>query len=156
MKQDARKTIQDELKRSRKSRLISLVVLMAILVGYTLWRSGGADTLRMKWDEDSLTVTDPAGGSYTLSYGDILSVEFRGDWDNGECVDGGSTRFYHYGTWRNELVGEYRLYAAVGLNGYMVLTTESETVAISYESDETTRALTDSIVQLLAERGYLS
>lgn len=148
--------VQAEMKKSRKSRLISLLFLLAILVAFTFWRAGGQDTLHMQWAEDRLTITDPGGDVYVLPYSDILSVEFVADWDEGVCLSGDSSAFYHYGTWQNDLVGTYQLYASTSCKGCMLLTTASVPVAISYESDSTTSALCEGILDLLTSSGYLA
>lgn len=60
--------------------------------------------------DDILTLTGPRKTSVTVPYDDIESIELITLADPGEKIDGGSSRSYYWGTWKNEEYGEYKLF----------------------------------------------
>jgi len=61
--------------------------------------------------DDVLTLTGPRKTSVTVPYDDIESIELITLADPGEKIDGGSSRSYYWGTWKNAEYGEYKLFA---------------------------------------------
>lgn len=150
-----RETIRREARIGRRRGVISLLVLALIIVGYTVLRPNDRSTLTLSWSETALTITDPAGGVFELAYGDIASMGHEAKWDRGVCVEGGSQGSHDYGIWHNSAYGDYRLYASTACESAIALHARDTTVAISYESDETTHALYESIVEMLEKQGFV-
>lgn len=145
---------QDEIKRSRKIQLISFVILIVLILGYTLWQCSGSGSMKMQWTETAFSVTDPANQTHSVALDDLEKISFRPQWDPGKCVEGGEDKLYRYGTWNNEELGDYRLYAFKGSPSVILLGTATETTVFNYESDRITKELYESILSMLDEKGY--
>ena len=148
-------TVDTELQRSKKSTYISFVILLLLVIGMTIWQSSrGRKNMQIRWEETALTITDPSNAVYTLDYSDLKQISYREGWDFGTCTSGAEDNSYKYGTWENEEIGTYRLYAAQGCSSVILLESDTEKTAISYESDQITRELYSAIIPTLAESGF--
>lgn len=147
-------TVEEEFKRSKRSQIISIVFLIVIVVGVTIWRGRGVSTLKMQWTESMLTVTDPSGAAFTLDLNELQRISLREEWEYGICREGGEDRFYRYGVWENEEFGKYRLYASQSCVSVILLEASSGIIAISYESDSITRDLYESLPSMLENLGF--
>lgn len=144
--------LRSELAATCKRQALSILLLLVVIVVVSLWRSNGKNAMQMQWREDSVSFTDPEGEEFSLAYADITSTEYVQSWDRGDCLDGGSNSFYHYGLWHNDAVGDYHLYASTSCDSCILFRYDGGYLAVSYESDETTHALYESILPLLPAR----
>lgn len=145
--------IMDEMKKSRKSQIISIAILLILIIGYSLWRNNGSDTMKLEWSESSLTITEPSGNIYSLPLKNIERISYHENWDFGTCGEASSSGFYRWGSCENA-EGSYRLYASRNCKSVILLETAAERTAISYESDSITKELYKSIIPMLEEFGY--
>lgn len=147
-------SVEKELRQSKKSQLISLGILLLLIIGMTIWKTSSRDIMKIQWTETTLSVTDPANAVYTFNLEDLKRLSLREGWDFGTCREGGETGSYKYGIWENEEFGEYRLYAARECSSVILLESDAEKIALSYESDQITRELYDALIPMLEESGY--
>ena len=146
-------SFESDVKRNHKSQIISFLILFLIIIGYSLWRSHGSDSLKMQWTEEALTITDPSGGTYSLQLENINSISYQSDWNFGDCPESKENHFYRYGRCENDTVGKYQLYASKNCSSVILIRTDTETTAVSYESDTTTKQLYEALPHTFEEFG---
>lgn len=147
-------TFESELKRNRKSQILSFVILFLLILAYSLWKSHGVDSLKMQWTDESLIITDPSGETKTLQLAEIKSISYHPDWNVGTCSDISEDRFYRYGICKQETIGSYYLYAANNCSSVILFQTDTESVAVSYESDTVTQKLYDALPETFDQLGF--
>jgi len=100
--------------------------------------------------DDALTLTGPRKTSVTVPYSDIESVELITLGDSGEKVDGGSSRSYYWGTWKNSEYGEYKLFVTKkSPMAILVKTSAGETVIFNQGDTVTTENTCHMFQELL-------
>ncbi|MBE6017879.1 MAG: hypothetical protein E7233_09820 [Lachnospiraceae bacterium] len=98
--------------------------------------------------DDALTLTGPRKTSVTVAYDDIESIELITLADPGEKVDGGSSRSYYWGTWKNEEYGEYKLFVSKKTPAAILVKTNAGEIIIFNQGDTVT---TENTYKLFGE-----
>ena len=138
-----------EERQRRQRKYSNMLVILAIMIVISIASFvRGENAVGFDWKEDSVQITDPGGTACTIRYADITDIELMKHPNFGTCISGGSTSFWHYGKWENETWGQYTLCASTEPSLCIVMHTAEETYVLSYESDKTTAALYDSLLQL--------
>ena len=146
----AEKTVSAEEQQARKRKYTNLLILLTIMLAVSVFsfvRSENA--VSFQWTEAQVTITDPAGGSFTIRYDAVTEARLAEDADFGVCLDGGKKAGFHYGQWKSPLWGTYTRCTSELADNCIVLKTAAEVFVLSYESDQTTADLYESILSLL-------
>lgn len=88
--------------------------------------------------DDALTVSGPRKTSVTVAYSDIESIDLITLSDPGEKVDGGSSRSYYWGTWKNDEYGEYKLFVNKKSPAAILVRTHAGDIVIFNQGDTVT------------------
>lgn len=135
----------------RYKNLIWLVVILAAFTIYS-FASGGTSTY-LSFEGDAITVTAPESYTHAVNYDDIADVSLVDEFDAGTAVSGSENRRYYWGTWENNVWGEYTLCASKKIDNALVITTTSgDHLVVNYESESTTASLLELVNELLASR----
>ncbi len=135
-------------------RLKNFIWLIVIVVAFMVFSNvrGGTSTY-LDFGEDKLTVTAPENFNFSVNYDYVTNIELVNEFDPGTLVNGNETRKYRWGTWRNDVWGEYTLCSSIKIDNALVLSlANEETLVINYESEETTAALLELIDDLIENR----
>lgn len=138
-------------KDSHRKKSVGFLIPLLLIFGISLFAwFHGSHSIDWTWTEDSLTVTDPGGETFSVDFADVITVTLEPQNDLGECLRGDSTRAWIYGVWKNERWGQYRLCAAADSTSCIVFQATDGFTVISYESEQTTRALFESACDLVS------
>ena len=88
--------------------------------------------------DDALTVSGPGKTSVTVPYEDIENIELITLADPGEKIDGGSSRSYYWGTWKNDAYGEYKLFVNKKSPAAILVRTRAGDIVIFNQGDSAT------------------
>ena len=124
-----------------------MIVFAGLAVILTRLGSVELQSSDFNWNDQALTVREPRGETWTLSYTDILSMELRTIAEYGSCVHGMDTDSTCYGIWCNEEFGDYRLYVQKDVPLCIVITAGEGISVLNLESEDVTRQLYDQILQ---------
>lgn len=139
-----------EERQRRKAKYTNLLILLAIMIVVTVVTLVRGETaVSFDWSDTRVQITDPGGTSFTVVYADVTSLELVEHPDYGNCISGKKTASWIYGAWENDVWGTYTLCASAGTDLCIVMQTQQGAVVISYESDEITSALFDSMRELI-------
>lgn len=132
-----------------------LFTLLIIALGVFFYGVFGRNTLLLSLDNDTVTLSGPESSSFSVPFSSISSMELREDFDPGAAVEGGVKNHIRYGLWRNEELGEYRLFASDKIGSVILLrTAEGEILVYNYESEQTTRSHFESFLDFLRQQGH--
>ena len=143
------------LKSTRGTRYIfGLLVLAAIVAAVLHFRfqaSYGID-----FQEQQMVISGP-GGTEPISadYRSIRSVTLLDSYTAKKAVSGaasGSQNALHYGRYTNDAYGEYFLCAVPSIPVAIEIRTDSDVIVFNYESPEVTAALSQAILDLVAQK----
>lgn len=150
MKMD--KTIPAEEQARRTRKYTNMLVILAIMIVVSLVSCLHQNhVVGFDWTETQVTVTDPAENSFTVVYADLTSVTLETVSGYGTCLDGGKAEGFYYGQWENDQWGRYTLCASTQTDCCIVMRSAENTYVISYESDEITESLYESIRSFLPQ-----
>jgi hypothetical protein len=132
-------------KDFNRKRKIALLITLGILLIVTLYSYFNVkNDFSLAANKDSVTLTAPSGtSSIKVFYKDIQSIEIVEDFEPGTCISGEETSKYAYGTWKNDLLGEYTLMITKEITHCVIVKTMSQTIVFNYEKNKTTDDLAD-------------
>lgn len=134
----------DELK---KARYLNLLILVVILVVVPAFSSFFSESFSFQFANNAMTITDLDEKEYCIPYTSIISMELQECPDWGICVDGGSNRSYRWGIWENSEWGQYIMCTYTTPSVCILIRTDTQTLALSYETDEVTQGLLASLTE---------
>lgn len=146
-------TQNDRSASGRSGKYRRLLLLLAVLVAvsvFQFWR--GERSVRFDWTDTGLTVFYADSQVFQLSFADVTDMQLVQSPDLGHCVDGRETTSWRCGTWENDAWGTYTLCASKACTDCIVLRTSSGIYVLSYESNDVTAALYESLQALLPVR----
>ena len=97
--------------------------------------------------EGRLLVTGRSGYELPVIYEKVTIIEYREEIDFGTLIDGVDDGKEKSGRWKNDEFGQYLLCVNAKVNPCIVLHTEEQTIVINYESQQSTQALYDALVE---------
>ena len=148
MKSD--KNISAEELQRRKRKYTNMLVILFLMIAASLFSLFYAEQfVDFEWNQESVQVTDPDGNRFTIVYDAVTGLELTEHPDYGYCHSGGKRSGWIYGSWENDAWGRYTLCASSNTGLCIVLHAGGETFVLSYESDDVTAALFDSIHDLI-------
>lgn len=135
----------------RVKNLVWIVIVIAAFSIFSVMR-GGTSTY-LDFGDEAVTLSAPENYSYVLNYDDITGLELVDEFDPGTMISGGETRRYRWGTWENDVWGQYTLCSSKRIDCALIVTlTSGETLVLNYESDKTTDALLGLFTDLAESR----
>lgn len=144
------RTRNDRSASERFSKYRRLLLLLAILIAvsvFQFWR--GERSVRFDWTDVDLTVSCADTQVFRLPFADMIDMQLVQSPDLGHCLNGQETASWRCGTWENDAWGRYVLCASKACTDCIVLRTNSGIYALSYESDDVTAALYESLKALI-------
>lgn len=147
-KKERQPDLQQEAERQNrywKKNYLWTIAILAVVIVVGLFRESG---FVVTPGDDALVITMPEGESIVVPYGDVESVAMEERPDYGECLQGSDSGKTLYGTWKNDLWGEYTLCVGEENEDCVVLAADGKTVVFSGNSD----AETEQLYQYLLEQ----
>lgn len=124
------------MKQFLKYLLYAVIFLAAF---YLITLLIGDFQTSVKFGSDNvLTVSGPRKTSAVIPYSDIESIELIALGDPGEKVDGGSSRSYYWGIWKNDTYGEYKLFVNKKSPTAILVRTHAGDIVIFNQGDTAT------------------
>lgn len=138
------------MRQGIKNFLWIILVLVAFFA-FSALRGGTA--MYLDFGEDAVVATAPEHFSHTVNYDAITNLELVDEFDPGTMISGGETRKLYWGTWKNDIWGEYTLCASKKIdNALLVTSSNGELLVLNYENEKTTEALLTLFSDLVANR----
>lgn len=138
------------MNRTVKTFLTVLAIAAAFLVFTRLF---GDTTVGIAFDDDDMTLTAPRQFSVTVAYDDIQSLELAEDFAPGTPVTGDESRRCAWGEWECAGRGRCTLCVSKKIDCAVVIhCTDGGQVLFNYESADTTRAIHQMLLDMLADR----
>ena len=97
--------------------------------------------------EGRLLVTGRSGYELPVVYEEVTVIEYRGEMDYGTLIDGVDDKYEKSGQWENDELEQYLLCVNAKVKPCIILHTAGQTMVINYESQQSTRALYDALVE---------
>ncbi len=145
------RTQNDRSASERFGKYRRLLLLLAILIAasaFQFWR--GERSVRFDWTDVDLTVSCADNQVFRISFADVIDMQLAQSPDLGHCLNGQETASWRFGTWENDAWGRYVLCAGKACADCIVLRTDGGIYALSYESDDVTAALYESLKALIS------
>lgn len=131
-------------KKEKAAVRISMVIAVLILIGCAvLCFSGDIDVV---YGETAFTIEASYYDDLTVEYDGIDSIAYREDFEQGMRAFGFGTPRLSMGSFRNEELGTYTLYAYTGSDAHVVLTVGEKTLALSGKDTAATRAIYEELL----------
>ena len=140
----------DQRAKEKRAKYLNLLIFAAILIVMSVLSTLFSKGFEFHFEADSMSITDSEDNTCTVLYGDITSMEIVESPDWGTCVDGDSSRSYRWGTWENDAWGRYTMYTSTAADICILIRTDTQVIALSYESDDVTTGLMDSLNEAIA------
>lgn len=136
-------------KSPSKQRLFTAVTVIAVIlagIAASFLRGGGEDPAYLTFhSEGYLSIKDESGAVTDVYYTDMTAVDYVQSPDFGTPEGGSIAEDTRLGQWRSPQFGSYRSCTQTGLNSCIWIRTAEGAYVISWESDDTTRALYQAI-----------
>lgn len=97
--------------------------------------------------EGRLLVTGRSGYELPVIYEELEDIEYRDEMDYGTPTDGVEDGREKSGFWENDDLGRYLLCVNTKVKPCIVLRTKGQIMVINFESDKSTRALYDALLE---------
>lgn len=101
------------------------------------------------WPSGCFTVADQDQKRAKVSYDEIREVTFEAEPDYGEPAEGTTKDGMRLGIWESPALGSYWNCTDAKVKSCVWVKTDDRTYAINVESDETTRALYEAILEAM-------
>lgn len=119
--------------------LLYAVIFLAVFYAVTAIVGDFSTSVKFGQNE-AVTISGPRKTSVTVDYQDIDNIKLVAAGDPGEVVDGGSSRSYYWGTWKNDEYGEYQIFVTKKSSIAILIQTKSgDLILFNQPDDNTTR-----------------
>ena len=142
----------------KKMFWINLVIVVGLIAIVTIRSvTGDGPGTDFVLSADGLTISGPDNFSASIEFKDVVSIEFREEFDRGRCITGGNEGKITYGIWENDEFGEYSLYVLTKVDACMILEgSGGDIIVFNIENAKNTQAFTENLIEYLQGKGYLS
>ena len=123
---------------------ITAVTVPLVLIGTALLLFTGS--IQITCGESALTIEASFWEDLSVSYSEIDTIEYRGEFDSGVRMNGFGSPKLSMGTFRNDELGNYTLYAYTDAKEYIVLTSGGKTLVLGLDDAEKTREIYDTLL----------
>lgn len=97
--------------------------------------------------EGRILVIGRSGYELPVTYEEVTAIEYLKEMDYGNLIDGVDDGKEKSGRWENDELGQYLLCVNAKVKPCIVLRTNEQTLVINYESEQSTRALYDALLE---------
>ena len=129
---------------------ITAVTVPIVLIGVSLLLFTGS--IKVTCGETALTIEASYWEDLSVSYSEIDTMEYRGDFNAGVRTNGFGSVKLLMGTFRNDEFGFYTLYAYTDAKEYIVLTVGEKTLVIGMKQAEQTQELYETLTEKVGKR----
>ena len=98
-------------------------------------------------EEGRILITGRSGYELSVDYEKVTAIEYRQEMDYGALIDGVDDGKEKSGRWENDELGQYLLCVNAKVEPCIVLRTAEQTMVVNFESQQSTRALYDALVE---------
>lgn len=131
----------------RKGKTVIYIVLwIAVLAVLSLFMKPAKIT-SCAAQQGNILVTGRSGYELPIIYEEVTAIEYRGELDYGALIDGVDDGKEKSGQWENAELGQYLLCVNAKVNPCIILRTREQTMVINYESQQSTQALYDALLE---------
>ncbi len=147
----SRETSDKKLIRTyQRMFIVILVVVIAATAYIGIFRHSVA--ILNVTDDNRLVFSPESGDGMTIPITEIQSVEKCTNMELGECITADNGTGYTYGLWKNESLGQYRLFDYDSARNYIILKTNTlGTVVFNYMNTNNTDAFYEGLMDLIEE-----
>ena len=136
-------------KAEKRMAAISVVLVTTLLVGVAALMVTGDITYTC--GEDALQIEASYDSGLVLSYSDVDTVELREDFDMGMRVVGFASARLSLGTFQNEELQDYTLYAYNSCDSMILICSGDKYLAFNAKTAEETQNLYESLLERIAK-----
>ena len=139
--------VYETAPKSRAEKIASKITAATVplvLIGTALLLFTGS--IQITCGESALTIEASFWEDLSVSYSEIDTIEYRGEFDSGVRMNGFGSPKLSMGTFRNDELGNYTLYAYTDAKEYIVLTSGGKTLVLGLDDAEKTREIYDTLL----------
>ena len=141
--------VMPKSKAEKRMAAISVVLVTTLLVGVAALMVTGDITYTC--GEDALQIEASYDSGLVLSYSDVDTVELREDFDMGMRVMGFASARLSLGTFQNEELKDYTLYAYNSCDSMILIRSGDKYLAFNAKTAEETQNLYESLLERIAK-----
>lgn len=134
--------------KTARNRLLTLLIPALILL-YVFF--GGSVGISLDFGAEDLTVSAEKQ-DWNIPYEQIISLKLAEAEEFGILLEGSENRTLHYGTYENEVWGQYHLCIDPRIESCIVIETNSGFFVLNYENEASTRQLYIMFSDLLSSK----
>ena len=132
---------------SKQKNLIFILLIPALVLFYVF--SGGSMGISLDFGEDAL-ILSASDHDWTIPYDQIEALELADLPETGTLLNGAEKRNLCFGTWENDIWGEYTLCIDPRIRRCIVITAADDShYVLNYESAEATEELMKLITDIV-------
>jgi hypothetical protein len=142
----------EERLKVKSRKVLGICIIVGIII-YFLVTSSGTKT-SMNFDEDtnvlsfSYSTKEESYDDINIPIDDIVSLEYRESFDEGEFVSGAENKSVIFGRRTNDEFGEFSICVSAKVDACVVITTKDNVIVVNMESNNTTEELLKGIENL--------
>ena len=137
-------------QNTKKTRLLFWFVLLAAIILFSLIYKPKKITLAV--EENFLSCSYTSSEPLKIHFSDILSINLQKDLEIGEYISGIQTKDHHFGVWKNDQFGEYKLCIEMDVHLFLVIFTPEDKYVINFESEDSTESFYKAFMELLEKK----
>lgn len=131
----------------KKGKIVVTIVLWVAVIAVLSFFMKPVKNTSCVAEEERLLVTGRSGYELPIVYQEVTRIEYREELDYGSLLDGVGDGKEKSGQWENDEFGQYLLCVNAKVKPCIVLHTAEQTMVINFESQQSTRALYDALVE---------
>ena len=142
-------------KMNRQTLFFWLIILVALIFIPQLNIFGDKTTSSLVFSQEGVEITMPDDAStvYTIDFTKVTEIHYYESIDYGTCIEGDTSGKCVYGTWENELFGQYIRCTSNRFDSCLAMCADGTWYVVNYESDNTTAELLEALVREFDSQG---
>lgn len=133
---------------SLKSLFITIAIISFIVIFPMISPAGG---LTVGIDDDSIGISYNIDNAVQLRFADVQSAELINVVDAGRLISGNEDEKIKFGTFNNEIFGDYQLYQNTSVEKYIVIHTDEVVVVFNLSTLRKTESFYDELMERIQE-----
>lgn len=138
----------------KKGKMIIYIMLWLMVLAVLSLFIKPVKTTNCIVQEGSILVTGRSGYELPILYEKITDIAYRREMDYGTLIDGVDDGREKSGQWENDELGRYLLCVNAKVKPCIIVQTKEQTIVINYESEQSTQALYDALVEQIDFGAY--
>lgn len=131
----------------KKGKIVVTIVLWVTVIAVLSFFMKPVKNTSCVAEAERLLITGRSGYELPIVYEEVARIEYRGELDYGSLLDGVDDGKEKSGRWENGEFGQYLLCVNAKVKPCIVLHTAEHTIVINFESQPSTEALYDALVE---------